>query len=96
LRSFARSAPRSLNDIGVAIEARTDGPRPSSRRAPTRPTRTARAFAVAETAFGDEHRARTAELAQIDQRIDEAELQERRRADAAARAATTRASRASR
>lgn len=42
------------------------------------------AFAMAEASFGEAHEARKDELKALDRRIDEAELQERRRADAAA------------
>jgi HK97 family phage major capsid protein len=72
-----------LASIGTAIEARqTERTAFEARTDASDEDRSA--YAVAETAFGEAHQARKAELVAIDQRIDEAELQERRRADAAA------------
>jgi len=72
-----------LTSIGTAIEARqAERTTFEARTDATDEDRSA--FAVAETAFNDAHTARKAELVALDQRIDEAELQERRRADAAA------------
>jgi hypothetical protein len=71
-----------LNEMATAIEARqTARTEFEARTDATDEHRST--FAAAETTFGAEHEARKAELAQIDQRIDEAELIERRRADAA-------------
>jgi hypothetical protein len=71
-----------LNEMATAIEARqTARTEFEARTDATDEHRSA--FAAAETAFGAEHEARKAELVKIDQRIDEQELIERRRADAA-------------
>jgi HK97 family phage major capsid protein len=71
-----------LNEMATAIEARqTARTEFEARTDATDEHRST--FAAAETAFGAEHEARKAELVKLDQRIDEAELVERRRADAA-------------
>jgi replicative DNA helicase len=71
-----------LNEMATAIEARqTARTEFEARTDATDEHRST--FAAAETAFGTEHEARKAELVKIDQRIDEQELIERRRADAA-------------
>jgi HK97 family phage major capsid protein len=71
-----------LNEMATAIEARqTARTEFEARTDATDEHRST--FAAAETAFGAEHEARKAELVKIDQRIDEQELIERRRADAA-------------
>lgn len=83
LEELREQRSKLLNDIGSAIEARqTERTTFEARTDATDEDRST--FAVAETAFGEAHEQRKAALAKLDKRIDEAELQERRRADAAA------------
>jgi hypothetical protein len=71
-----------LATMGTAIEARqTERTAFEARTDATDEDRSA--FTVDETAFGATHDERKAELVELDRRIDEQELQERRRADAA-------------